>query len=82
MRAIHFLWRRITSQLRIKQKGKEKTVKKLVKLLSVITMCLVFTTAYASDWIDAEKVVSWESTETGLYLYFEDGTGYYFEINK
>jgi hypothetical protein len=58
-------------------------VKKLVKLLSVITMCLVFTTtAYASDWIDAEKVVSWESTETGLYLYFEDGTGYYFEINK
>nr|DAU91559.1 MAG TPA: hypothetical protein [Bacteriophage sp.]DAX13374.1 MAG TPA: hypothetical protein [Bacteriophage sp.] len=46
-------------------------------------MCLVFTTtAYASDWIDAEKVVSWESTETGLYLYFEDGTGYYFEINK
>lgn len=58
-------------------------MKKLVKLLSVITMCLVFTTtAYASDWIDAEKVVSWESTETGLYLYFEDGTGYYFEINK
>ena len=58
-------------------------MKKLVKLLSVITMCLVFTTtAYASDWIDAEKVVSWESTETGLYLYFEDGTGYYFEVNK
>lgn len=58
-------------------------MKKLVKLLSVITMCLAFiTTAYASDWIDAEKVVSWESTETGLYLYFEDGTGYYFEINK
>lgn len=57
-------------------------MKKLVKVLSVITMCLAFTTVYASDWIDAEKVVSWESTETGLYLYFEDGTGYYFEINK
>lgn len=57
-------------------------MKKLVKLLSVITMCLVFTTAYASDWIDADKVVSWESTETSLYLHFEDGTGYYFEINK
>lgn len=57
-------------------------MKKLVKVLSVVTMCLAFTTAYASDWIDAEKVVGWESTETGLYLHFEDGTGYYFEINK
>ena len=58
-------------------------MKKLVKVLSVIIMCLAFTaTAYASDWIDAEKVVSWESTETSLYLHFEDGTGYYFEINK
>lgn len=57
-------------------------MKKLVKVLSVITMCLVATTAYASDWIDTEKVVGWESTEIGLYLYFEDGTGYYFEINR
>ncbi len=57
-------------------------MKRLVKVLSVVAMCLVFTTAYASDWIDAEKVVGWESTETGLYLHFEDGTGYYFEINK
>lgn len=58
-------------------------MKRLVKVLSVVTMCLVFTTtAYANDWIDAEKVVGWEATETGLYLYFEDGTGYYFEINK
>lgn len=58
-------------------------MKKLVKVLSIITICLAFTTtAYASDWIDTEKVVGWESTETGLYLYFEDGTGYYFEINR
>ena len=58
-------------------------MKRLVKLLSVVTMCLTFTiTSYASDWIDAEKVVGWEATENCLYLHFEDGTGYYFEINK
>lgn len=29
--------------------------------------------------VDMDKVVDFEATETGLQLYFEDGTGYYWE---
>lgn len=29
--------------------------------------------------VDMSKVVDWESSEYGLQLYFEDGTGYWLE---
>ena len=31
------------------------------------------------NYIDMEQVTNFTATETGLQLYFEDGTGYYWE---
>lgn len=33
------------------------------------------------NYLDMTKVVEWDDTSTGLMLYTNDGSGYYFEKN-
>ena len=34
---------------------------------------------FQNNFVDMRKVTDYSSTDTGLYIYLEDGTGYYWE---
>lgn len=54
----------------------------------IITICACIVTTFMAreiikyhhqNYINMNTVVDFTATETGLYLYIEDGSGYYFE---
>lgn len=56
--------------------------KKLVTIiigLSVALSATLLTYAKEPCYVDMNAVVSYDVTETGILLHFEDGTGYYLE---
>ena len=60
-------------------------MKKILESL-MIAMAFLFGMAVANqihnaptETVDMSEVTSWESSEYGLQLYFEDGTGYWLE---
>ena len=55
-----------------------KTVEKVVEIVpdGYIDMR---TEEFYNNYVDMREVVNFEATETGLSLYLEDGSGYYWE---
>ena len=51
----------------------------LFTIITVISYLLGSTQPDKNNYIDMRQVTDFESTETGLYLYLEDGSGYYWE---
>lgn len=56
--------------------------KKLVTIIIGLSVALSATLlTYSSEpcYVDMNTITSYDVTETGILLYFEDGTGYYLE---
>lgn len=54
---------------------------KTEKIVEVIPNGYIDTTTedFYNNYVDMRQVVDFETTETGLYLYMTDGSGYYWE---
>lgn len=55
-----------------------QTVEKIIEIVpdGYIDMT---TEEFWNNYVDMRNVVNFEATETGLYLYLDDGSGYYWE---